>query len=75
MTADVDKPQISILNLSDDPIVMGLKQLYDTVIDEPVPAEFLELLRQIDSSRGIQESQDTSQQTAATDSNVAGLKT
>ena len=43
MTADVDKPQISILNLSDDPIVMGLKQLYDTVIDEPVPAEFLEL--------------------------------
>ena len=73
MTADVDKPQISILNLSDDPIVMGLKQLYDTVVD--VPAELLELLRQIDSSRGIQESQDTSQQTAATDSNVAGLKT
>lgn len=32
-----------------DPIAIGLQQLFATVADEPVPAEFLDLLDRIDA--------------------------
>ncbi len=37
-------------HLAEDPIVQGLKRLYDSVLEEPVPDEFLAILRQIDES-------------------------
>lgn len=36
--------------LDDDPIVLGLKRLYDSVLEEPVPEEFLAILVQIDET-------------------------
>lgn len=36
--------------LNEDPIVLGLKQLYDSVLEEPVPNDFLALLSQIDET-------------------------
>ncbi len=37
------------LQRSKDPIFEGLKRLFDDVIQEPVPAEFLDLLAKIDA--------------------------
>lgn len=37
-------------HLAEDPIVQGLKRLYDSVLEEPVPDEFLAILHQIDES-------------------------
>lgn len=37
-------------HLGDDPIVQSLKRLYDSVLEEPVPDEFLAILHQIDAS-------------------------
>jgi hypothetical protein len=34
----------------DDPIVIGLKRLYDSVLIEPVPDDFMGLLERIDVS-------------------------
>ena len=34
-----------------DPIVDGLRRLYDDVASEPVPDEFMNLLNQIDKAR------------------------
>jgi hypothetical protein len=39
-----------LVDLNDDPIVLGLKRLYDSVLEEDVPADFLDLLGQIDAS-------------------------
>jgi hypothetical protein len=33
-----------------DPIVTGLKRLYSSVVEEPVPSEFLDLLARIDAA-------------------------
>jgi hypothetical protein len=38
--------------LGDDPIVVGLKRLYDSVLDEAVPDEFLSFLARIDEKAG-----------------------
>lgn len=38
------------LDLNDDPIVAGLRTLYQEVLLEPVPEEFSELLAQIDAA-------------------------
>lgn len=35
----------------EDPIVEGLRRLYDDVASEPVPDEFLSLLKKIDDAR------------------------
>lgn len=37
-------------DLSEDPIVLGLKQLYDSVLEEAVPNDFMALLGQIDAT-------------------------
>jgi hypothetical protein len=37
-------------DLDDDPIVIGLKRLYDSVLAEPVPDEFLSFLAKIDQN-------------------------
>jgi Anti-sigma factor NepR len=34
----------------DDPIVLGLKRLYDSVLQEAVPDDFMNLLGQIDAT-------------------------
>jgi Anti-sigma factor NepR len=39
-----------LIPLGDDPIVTGLKRLYDSVLEEPVPDEFMSLLLQIDQT-------------------------
>ncbi len=33
---------------SSDPIIGGLRKLFDDVVNEPVPDEFLKILREID---------------------------
>lgn len=38
------------MDVIDDPIVMGLKRLYDSVLIEPVPDDFMGLLERIDAS-------------------------
>jgi hypothetical protein len=45
------------LDLIDDPIVLGLRRLYDSVLDEAVPSDFLDLLAQIDATlaHGVEE--------------------
>jgi Anti-sigma factor NepR len=42
-----------LIPLGDDPIVTGLKRLYDSVLEEPVPDEFMSLLLQIDQTLTI----------------------
>ncbi len=49
MTALPTPPDETLNNLGEDPIVLGLKQLYDAVLSEPVPDDFLGLLLQIDA--------------------------
>ena len=39
-----------VADISDDPIVLGLKQLYDSVLDEAIPDDFMGLLSQIDAT-------------------------
>ena len=48
MTALPTPPEDTLNHLGEDPIVLGLKQLYDAVLSEPVPDDFLGLLSQID---------------------------
>ncbi len=48
MTALPTPPEDTLNSLGEDPIVLGLKQLYDAVLSEPVPDDFLGLLSQID---------------------------
>lgn len=50
--------------LGDDPIVMGLKRLYDSVLDEAVPDEFLSFLARIDQQTA--EKPDTPDRTPTT---------
>ncbi len=50
--ADENVVASQVIDLGEDPIVLGLKQLYDSVLDEPVPADFLALLGQIDETLG-----------------------
>ncbi len=49
MTALPTPPEDTLNHLGEDPIVLGLKQLYDAVLSEPVPDDFLGLLSQIDA--------------------------
>ncbi len=48
MTALPTPPEDILNHLGEDPIVLGLKQLYDAVLSEPIPDDFLGLLSQID---------------------------
>ncbi len=41
-----------------DPIVDGLRRLYDGVASEPVPDEFLSLLKKIDDARAAPPAKD-----------------
>ncbi len=55
MTAQTETPKKSVVenftpDLSEDPIVLGLKQLYDSVLEEAVPNDFMALLGQIDAT-------------------------
>jgi hypothetical protein len=49
VTAQNETPKMPAADLSDDPIVLGLKRLYDSVLDEAVPDDFMDLLGQIDA--------------------------
>lgn len=50
--------------LSEDPIVLGLKQLYDSVLEEPVPHDFLALLSQIDETLAQQKDERADEQSS-----------
>lgn len=50
MTAKIETPQEPVADLIDDPIVLGLKRLYDSVLEEDVPDDFMDLLGQIDAT-------------------------
>ncbi len=49
MTAQNEMPIMPTADLIDDPIVLGLKRLYDSVLEEAVPDDFMDLLGQIDA--------------------------
>ncbi len=50
MTVKIENPQVPVVESADDPIVLGLKRLYDSVLEEAVPSDFMDLLSQIDAS-------------------------
>jgi Anti-sigma factor NepR len=50
VTAKIETPQEPVADLIDDPIVLGLKRLYDSVLEEAVPDDFMDLLGQIDAT-------------------------
>ena len=50
LDTDISKNAEVSLDIEADPIVAGLKRLYDSVLDEPIPDDFLSMLRQIDES-------------------------
>lgn len=37
-------------DIGEDPIVLGLRKLYDSVLSEPIPHDFMAILTQIDVS-------------------------
>ena len=45
------KDQLNKQRDGGDPIVDGLRRLYDDVASEPVPDEFMNLLKKIDEAR------------------------
>jgi hypothetical protein len=49
VTAQNETPILPTADLIDDPIVLGLKRLYDSVLEEAVPDDFMNLLGQIDA--------------------------
>jgi hypothetical protein len=49
VTAQNETPILPTADLIDDPIVLGLKRLYDSVLEEAVPDDFMDLLGQIDA--------------------------
>lgn len=49
MTIQNETPKLPAADLTDDPIVIGLKRLYDSVLEEAVPDDFMDLLGQIDT--------------------------
>jgi Anti-sigma factor NepR len=49
VTAQNETPTLPTADLIDDPIVLGLKRLYDSVLEEAVPDDFMDLLGQIDA--------------------------
>jgi hypothetical protein len=49
VTTQSDDPILPTADLIDDPIVLGLKRLYDSVLEEAVPDDFMDLLGQIDA--------------------------
>jgi Anti-sigma factor NepR len=49
VTAQNETPKLQAVDLTDDPIVLGLKRLYDSVLEEAVPDDFMDLLGQIDA--------------------------
>jgi hypothetical protein len=64
-----ETPQEPASDLNDDPIVLGLKRLYDSVLEEAVPDDFMDILGQIDATLA-QSHHETAPKTAA---NVANL--
>jgi Anti-sigma factor NepR len=56
VTAQNDDPILPTADLIDDPIVLGLKRLYDSVLEEAVPDDFMDLLGQIDAELAQHES-------------------
>ena len=50
MTAEKHSPQMHVADISEDPIVLGLKQLYDSVLEEAIPDDFMGFLTQIDAA-------------------------
>jgi hypothetical protein len=50
VTAQNETPIEPATDMVDDPIVLGLKRLYDSVLDEAVPDDFMNLLGQIDAT-------------------------
>ena len=49
MTTHIETPKVQAADPVDDPIVLGLKQLYDSVLEEAVPDDFMALLGKIDA--------------------------
>ena len=52
------KDQLKKQSDGGDPIVDGLRRLYDDVASEPVPDEFMNLLKKIDEAREKKAGQD-----------------
>jgi Anti-sigma factor NepR len=50
VTAKIETPLQTVADMTDDPIVLGLKRLYDSVLEEDVPDDFMNLLGQIDAT-------------------------
>ena len=42
-----------ISDLAEDPIGLGLKRLYDAVLEEAVPNDFMDFLSQIDANADV----------------------
>ena len=59
MIAEKNPYKEPVADISDDPIVLGLKQLYDSVLDEAIPDDFMGLLSQIDASLKIKSKGET----------------
>ena len=49
MTTTKQPSQNSTTDLSEDPIGLGLKRLYNSVLEETVPDDFMDFLSQIDA--------------------------
>ena len=47
----MSKPNPPLPNPGSDPILEGLKRLYNTVVEEPIPPDFIDLLQKIDAAR------------------------
>lgn len=50
--APADGPTLQEVRLRQQAIGMKLRHLFDEVVNEPVPDEFLEILRRADEKRG-----------------------
>jgi Na+-transporting NADH:ubiquinone oxidoreductase subunit NqrA len=72
VTTDTQPSQIPVADLDEDPIVLGLRQLYDSVLDEPVPKEFMSFLSQIDDNASLTTTELSPEQADRTHSTGSG---
>ena len=61
MTTTNQPPQNSDNDLTEDPIGLGLKRLYNSVLEETVPDDFMNFLSQIDAKANLKSPNTASQ--------------